>query len=58
VLPASPPRSVLVTGASGLVGRKLVERLAAHPGTIETLVGVDLAPPAPEAQRAGVVYES
>ena len=53
---APPPRSVLVTGASGLVGRKLVERLDRAPGTIETLVAVDLAPPA--ARRAGVVYET
>jgi UDP-glucose 4-epimerase len=49
---------VLVTGASGLVGRKLIERLSAHPGTIESLVAVDLAPPPSEAQRAGVAYES
>jgi UDP-glucose 4-epimerase len=56
VTPAPPPRSVLVTGASGLVGRKLLERLAEAPDTIERLVGLDLAPPA--ARRAGVVYET
>jgi UDP-glucose 4-epimerase len=55
---ASAPRSVLVTGASGLVGRKLIERLSGAPGTIETLVAVDLSPPAPEARQAGVVYET
>ena len=54
----SATRSVLVTGASGLVGRKLIERLSADPGTIETLVAVDLKPPASEARRAGVVYET
>lgn len=55
---AAAPRSVVVTGASGLVGRKLVERLCAEPDTIETLVAVDVSPPAPEARREGVVYES
>jgi UDP-glucose 4-epimerase len=47
---------VLVTGASGLVGRKLVERLGERPEGIETVVAVDLKPPA--EQRPGVLYES
>lgn len=54
---APPPRSVLVTGASGLVGRKLLERLARVPGTIETLVAVDLSSPPPGARQDAVVYE-
>jgi len=50
--------SVLVTGASGLVGRKLIERLGKQPDETGTLVAVDLKPPAPEQRRPGVVYET
>jgi len=50
-------RSVLVTGASGLVGRQVVARLAAEPGAVGTLVAADLHPPAaPEMLREGVCY--
>lgn len=56
--PASPPRSVLVTGASGLVGRRLLERLCAEPGTIETLVAVDVAAPPRRTWRPRVLYET
>ena len=55
---ASALPSVLVTGASGLVGRKLIERLGKEPGTIGSVVAVDLKPPAPRMRRAGVVYET
>ena len=49
-------RSVLVTGASGLVGRQVVARLAVEPGAIETLVAADLRlPPLPE-RLDGVRY--
>lgn len=41
---ADPPRSVAVTGASGRLGRVLVERLAAEPG-IERIVAVDQVDP-------------
>lgn len=51
-------RSVLVTGASGLVGRQVVARLAGEPGAIETLVAADLRLP-PEPERLdGVCYVS
>ncbi len=49
-------RSVLITGASGLVGRQVVARLAGEPGAIETLVAADLRLP-PESERLdGVRY--
>lgn len=52
-----PPRAVLVTGASGLVGRRVVARLAAG-GAVATVVALDLKP-VPEAERLpGVVYET
>jgi len=46
--------SVLVTGASGLVGRQVVERLAAD--GVETLVALDLREPAAESRIDGVHY--
>jgi UDP-glucose 4-epimerase len=51
-----PPRSVLVTGASGLVGRKVVERLAAGGGPLPRVVAADLRPPADVERIEGVTY--
>jgi UDP-glucose 4-epimerase len=53
--PIPPPRSVLVTGASGLVGRRLVAALAADPGPVERIVALDVRQPAAGALPAGVV---
>jgi UDP-glucose 4-epimerase len=51
-----PARSVLVTGASGLIGRQLVARLAAEPDGAPTLVALDLRE-VPEPDRLpGVEY--
>jgi UDP-glucose 4-epimerase len=51
-------RSLLVTGASGYVGRKLVEALAREPGGVARIVATDLRAP-PEGERLpGVVYET
>jgi len=52
----SPVRSVLVTGASGLVGRQVVARLAAGPGAIGTLVAADLREVPREERLPGVHY--
>ena len=51
-------RSVLITGASGLVGRQVVERLASQADGPGTIVALDLRQPPPEEQRSGVVYET
>ena len=51
-------RSVLVTGASGLVGRQVVEQLAAGPGALRTVVALDLREPRPEDRRPDVAYET
>jgi UDP-glucose 4-epimerase len=53
---AQPARSVLVTGASGLVGRQVLWRLAGEPGTVETLVAADLREPAVAQRLPGVHY--
>ncbi|MCB2227016.1 MAG: SDR family oxidoreductase [Desulfarculaceae bacterium] len=50
------PRSVLITGAGGYLGRQVVEMLAAKPGSLEKIVAMDLRPE-PEATRLpGVTY--
>ena len=53
-----PARSVLVTGASGLIGRQVITRLAAEPGTIQTIVALDLREVAERDRVSGVEYAS
>lgn len=55
-LPAA--RAVLVTGASGLVGRQVVALLAAEPGTVETIVALDMADVADDRRVDGVEYQA
>lgn len=54
---AASGRAVLVTGASGLVGRRVVEMLAGRCPGIGTIVALDLRDPA-SGRLEGVVYES
>jgi len=49
-------RSVAITGASGLVGRRVVSMLAATPA-VATVVALDLRVPDARDRLAGVVYE-
>jgi UDP-glucose 4-epimerase len=60
--PPPPPKAVLVTGASGLVGRQVVRRLAGGPDSERRsavrVVALDLREPAPDARLPGVVYET
>ncbi len=49
-------RSVLVTGASGYLGRLLLRRLAASPEAPPTLVALDLRPVPEDERLAGVHY--
>jgi UDP-glucose 4-epimerase len=51
---ASAARSALVTGASGLVGRQVVERLVAD--DVETVVALDVREPVVDARIEGVHY--
>ncbi|MEB2343888.1 MAG: NAD-dependent epimerase/dehydratase family protein [Deltaproteobacteria bacterium] len=51
-------RSVLVTGASGLVGRQVVARLARERDAVGRIVAVDLREPAAADRQPGVVYET
>lgn len=56
--PETPYRSVLVTGASGYIGRQLVEALAQDRRGLETIAASDVRLP-PEVDRlAGVEYAS
>ncbi|MEI8254878.1 MAG: SDR family oxidoreductase [Deltaproteobacteria bacterium] len=48
-------RSVLITGASGYVGRKLVRALASSPGGLRTIVATDVRPDS--EKLAGVTYK-
>ena len=49
-------RSVLVTGATGYIGRQLVEALAAEPDGIDRIVAVDVRPTPTAEQLRGVAY--
>jgi len=49
-------RSVLVTGGAGYIGSRLVARLAADRGEVETLVSLDLHAVADAERLAGVEY--
>lgn len=49
-------RSVLVTGAGGLVGRQVVRLLAAHRGHFEHVVAADVRPAEETERQPGVEY--
>jgi UDP-glucose 4-epimerase len=49
--------AVLVTGAAGYVGRKLVRALAADRGAFSTIVATDVREVAASEREPGVVYE-
>jgi UDP-glucose 4-epimerase len=52
----TPYRSVLVTGADGYIGRRLIAALAADRRQLTTIVAGDLRPVLPERQLGGVIY--
>ena len=49
--------SVLITGASGYVGRLVTEALAADPRTLSTIVATDVRVVAKRNRLPGVTYE-
>jgi UDP-glucose 4-epimerase len=51
-----PARAVLVTGAAGFIGRRLIGELSADRGGIETLVAVDVREVPTDQRRPGVEY--
>ncbi len=51
-----PARSVLITGAGGLIGGRVLERLAADPGEIQRVVALDLRAPSPGRTLTGIEY--
>jgi len=52
----TPSHRVLITGASGLVGSRVVERLAADRSGIDAVVAMDLREVAEPRRRPGVEY--
>jgi UDP-glucose 4-epimerase len=52
----TPYRSVLVTGADGYIGRRLIASLAADRRRLTTIVASDLKPVPPERRLEGVHY--
>jgi UDP-glucose 4-epimerase len=51
-------RSVLVTGASGYIGRLTVQALARDPGRVAQVTALDLRPVPREERIPGVLYET
>jgi len=52
----NPVKSVAVTGAGGYIGRKVVAELASGPRSIQTIVALDVRPPADRDRLPGVEY--
>ena len=53
-----PARCVLVTGASGLIGSRVVSQLARERGSVETIVAMDLREPPADEKISGVEYRT
>ncbi len=57
-VPMTPPRAVLVTGASGYLGRLVTNALAREREAVPVLVATDIRP-IPQAERVeGVIYDA
>ncbi len=52
----NPPKTVLVTGASGYLGKHLIHALAKDPEGIKNIIAADIQEPAPEAREKNVTY--
>ena len=52
----TPPKTVLVTGASGYLGKHLIHALASDPEGIKDIIAVDIRESAPDEQEKGVTY--
>jgi len=52
----TPPKTVLVTGASGYLGKHLVHALAEDPEGIKTIIAADIREPVLEDQEKNVTY--
>lgn len=50
------PKTVLVTGASGYLGKHLIHALASDPEGIQEIIAADIRNPSPETREKGVTY--
>lgn len=52
----TPTQTVLVTGASGYLGKHLIHALASDPEGIQNIIAVDIMEPSPETREKGITY--
>ena len=52
----TPPKTVLVTGASGYLGKHLIHALASDRKGIKNILAVDIRKPSPETREKGITY--
>ena len=52
----TPPKTVLVTGASGYLGKHLIHKLASNPDGIKHLLAADIREPSPGDREKNVTY--
>jgi len=53
---ATPLKTVLVTGASGYLGKHLIHALAKDPEGIKKIIAADIREPSPEDREKGITY--
>ena len=52
----TPPKTVLVTGASGYLGKHLIHALASDRKGIKNIIAADIRVPSPESREKGITY--
>ena len=52
----TPPKTVLVTGASGYLGKHLIHALASDRKGIKNIIAADIMEPSPETREKGITY--
>jgi len=52
----TPPKTVLVTGASGYLGKHLIHALASDRKGIKNIIAADIRVPSPETREKGITY--
>ena len=52
----TPPKTVLVTGAAGYLGKHLIHALASDHKGIKNIIAADIMEPSPETREKGITY--